>query len=66
MRGKNDGFTEGLTEKSERCDWCGKIIHQYVRCYYGGDRVGNVIICGFCGDKASALEDEAKYGRQTF
>ena len=57
-----DGFEEGLTQKTEECAWCGKVIHPYVRCYYGGQRVGSVIICKKCGDKASAEEDLAKYG----
>ena len=58
----SDGFESGLTQKSEDCDWCSKVIRPYVNCYYGGKRVGNVIICKDCGDKASAEEDEAKYG----
>ena len=59
---KTDGFGRDLAQKSEDCAWCGKVIHQYVSCYYGGQRVGNVIICKECGDKASAEEDLAKYG----
>ena len=59
---KTDGFTQGLAEKSEECGWCGKVIRQYIGCYYGGGRVGNVVICKKCGDKASAEEDLAKYG----
>ena len=58
----NDGFESGLAQKSEQCDWCDKKIRQYVSCYYGGKRVGNVIICKECGDRASAEEDLAKYG----
>lgn len=58
---KNDGFSEGLTKQSEDCAWCNKTIRQYIRCYYGGKRVGNVIICAECGDKASSEEDDAKY-----
>ena len=60
---KTDGFESGLTQKSEECAWCGKMIRPYVSCYYGGKRVGNVIICKKCGDKAKAEEDDAKYGR---
>ena len=62
-KSKSDGFETGVAEKTEECAWCGKVIHQYVSCYYGGQRVGNVIICKKCGDKSSALEDEAKYGK---
>ena len=63
METKTDGFEEGLAQKTEKCVWCGKIIHQYVvGCYYGGQRVGNVIICKKCDNNASRLEDEAKYG----
>ena len=55
-KSKSDGFETGVAEKTEECAWCGKVIHQYVSCYYGGQRVGNVIICKKCGDKGSALE----------
>ena len=52
-----------MKQHRQKCVWCGKIIHQYVvGCYYGGQRVGNVIICKKCDGNASRLEDEAKYG----
>jgi hypothetical protein len=59
---RTDGFEKGLTEQTEMCAWCGGNIPPYCSCYYGGQRVGNVIICKNCGDRASAEEDLAKYG----